>query len=86
MQKATDVIAGVSKDLGLSPTKESTDGIVKEISKGLEKGVSQPLVIFNGYESTYNDHITDNYESNYFYSPLNFRQIILKEYVYILLP
>ena len=39
------------------------------ISKGLEKGVSQPLVIFNGYESTYNDHITDNYESNYFYSP-----------------
>ena len=39
------------------------------ISEGLEKGVSQPLVIFNGYESTYNDHITDNYESNYFYSP-----------------
>ena len=39
------------------------------ITEGLEKGVSQPLVIFNGYESTYNDHITDNYESNYFYSP-----------------
>ena len=39
------------------------------ISEGLVKGVSQPLVIFNGYESTYNDHITDNYESNYFYSP-----------------
>ena len=39
------------------------------ISEGLENGVSQPLVIFNGYESTYNDHITDNYESNYFYSP-----------------
>ena len=39
------------------------------ISEGLEKGVSQPLVIFNGYESTYNDHITDNFESNYFYSP-----------------
>jgi hypothetical protein len=40
MQKATDVIAGVSKDLGLSPTKESTDGIVKEISKGLEKATT----------------------------------------------
>lgn len=40
MQKATDVIAGVSKDLGLSPTKESTDGIVKEVSKGLEKATS----------------------------------------------
>ena len=40
MQKATDVIAGVSKDLGLSPTKESTDGIVKEVSKGLEKATA----------------------------------------------
>jgi hypothetical protein len=40
MQKATDVIAGVSKDLGLSPTKESTDGIVKEVSKGLEKATT----------------------------------------------
>ena len=40
MQKATDVIAGVSKDLGLSPTKESTDGIVKEVNKGLEKATA----------------------------------------------
>jgi hypothetical protein len=40
MQKATDVIAGVSKDLGLSPTKESTDGIIKEVSKGLEKATT----------------------------------------------
>ena len=40
MQKATDVIAGVSKDLGLSPTKESTDGIIKEVSKGLEKATA----------------------------------------------
>ena len=37
----------------------------------LEKGVSQPLVIFKGYESTYNDHITKDFESNYFYSPFN---------------
>ena len=36
---------------------------------GLEKGVSQPLVIFDGYESTYNDHITINHLDNYFYSP-----------------
>jgi hypothetical protein len=40
MQKATDVIAGVSKELGLSPTKESTDGIIKEVSKGLEKATA----------------------------------------------
>lgn len=36
---------------------------------GLEKGVSQPLVIFKGYESTYDTHIVDNYEDSYYYSP-----------------
>jgi uncharacterized protein (DUF885 family) len=36
---------------------------------GLEKGVSQPRVIFEGYESTYNDHIVANFEDSYFYSP-----------------
>lgn len=36
---------------------------------GIAKGVSQPLVIFNGYESTYDDHIIDNYEDSYFYTP-----------------
>lgn len=36
---------------------------------GLEKGISQPRVIFNGYESTYNDHIVDHYKDSYFYSP-----------------
>ena len=39
------------------------------LREGLEKGVSQPRVIFNGYESSYNDHILDNYEDNYYYSP-----------------
>jgi len=39
------------------------------LREGLEKGVSQPRVIFEGYESTYNDHITDNFEDNFFYSP-----------------
>ena len=39
------------------------------IRLGLKKGVSQPIVIFDGYESTYNDHITNNYLNNYFYSP-----------------
>jgi uncharacterized protein (DUF885 family) len=36
---------------------------------GLEKGVSQPLVIFKGYESTYNDHIVAKFEDSYYYSP-----------------
>ena len=41
------------------------------LREGLSKGVSQPLVIFKGYESTYNDHITKDYKDNYFYSPFN---------------
>lgn len=41
------------------------------LREGLEKGVSQPLVIFNGYESTYNDHLVDKFEESYFYSPFN---------------
>lgn len=39
------------------------------LREGLEKGVSQPRVIFNGYESTYDDHIVTSYEDSYFYSP-----------------
>ncbi len=39
------------------------------LREGLEKGVSQPRVIFEGYESTYNDHIVVNFEDSYFYSP-----------------
>ncbi|MBC8398704.1 MAG: DUF885 domain-containing protein [Flavobacteriales bacterium] len=39
------------------------------IRLGLKKGVSQPIVIFDGYESTYNDHIKNKYLNNYFYSP-----------------
>jgi len=45
------------------------DQNLTNIRIGLEKGVSQPLVIFDGYESTYNDHITINHLDNYFYSP-----------------
>jgi len=39
------------------------------LREGLEKGVSQPLVIFKGYESTYNEHIVDNFEDSFYYSP-----------------
>lgn len=39
------------------------------LKKGLEKGVSQPLVIFKGYESTYNKHIVADAEDSFFYSP-----------------
>lgn len=39
------------------------------LREGLEKGVSQPKVIFNGYESTYEDHIKADFSDSYFYKP-----------------
>ena len=39
------------------------------IRKGLDAGIGQPLVIFQGYESTYNMHITKTAEENFYYSP-----------------
>ncbi|MDT7832329.1 DUF885 domain-containing protein [Flavobacteriaceae bacterium S356] len=39
------------------------------LREGLKKGVSQPKVIFKGYESTYNDHIVEEYQKSFFYSP-----------------
>ena len=39
------------------------------IRKGLEAGMGQPLVIFKGYESTYEMHITKTAEENFYYSP-----------------
>lgn len=42
---------------------------LENLREGLEKGVSQPLVIFKGYESTYNDHIVENFEDSFYYSP-----------------
>jgi uncharacterized protein (DUF885 family) len=53
----------------LNSLPEFVDQNITNIRIGLEKGVSQPLVIFDGYESTYNDHITINHLDNYFYSP-----------------
>jgi len=39
------------------------------LRKGLAKGISQPRVIFEGYESTYNDHIVDDFQESYYYTP-----------------
>ena len=55
----------------LNAIPQYVDQYLPLLRKGLEKRVSQPLVIFKGYESTYNDHITKDFESNYFYSPFN---------------
>ncbi len=39
------------------------------LREGLKKGVSQPRVIFEGYESTYDDHIVADYQDSFYYSP-----------------
>lgn len=37
--------------------------------EGLEKGISQPKIIFNNFEDTYNSQIVDNYQQSFYYSP-----------------
>ena len=53
----------------LNAIPEFVDQHFVNLREGLEKGVSQPRVIFEGYESTYDDHIVENFEESYFYSP-----------------
>ena len=50
----------------LNALPDFVDQNFENLRTGLEKGVSQPRVIFNGYESTYNDHIVKNYQDHYF--------------------
>ncbi len=49
------------------------------IEEGLEKGMSQPKVIFKGYDSTYDMHIVDTLENSFFYSPFKNLPAILTE-------
>ena len=37
--------------------------------EGLEKGISQPKIIFNNFEDTYDSQIVDNFEDSFYYSP-----------------
>lgn len=39
------------------------------IREGIEKGISQPQIIFKGYESTYDVHIVDEVSKSAFYEP-----------------
>lgn len=47
----------------------AVDQYLPLLREGLEKGVSQPRVIFNGYESTYDTQIVDNFENSFYYQP-----------------
>lgn len=53
----------------LNAIPQFVDQNIANLQAGLEKGVSQPRVIFEGYESTYNDHIVENFEESFYYSP-----------------
>lgn len=49
------------------------DQYIPLLREGLEKGVSQPRVIFNGYESTYDTHIPkndDDIKNHFFMQPI----------------
>ncbi|MEP6261011.1 MAG: DUF885 domain-containing protein [Gillisia sp.] len=39
------------------------------LREGISKGITQPRVIFNGYEATYNDQIVKDPRESFFYSP-----------------
>jgi uncharacterized protein (DUF885 family) len=49
------------------------------LREGLERGVSQPKVIFEGYESTYNDHIVYDFKESPFYKPFQNLPAILNQ-------
>ncbi len=53
----------------LNALPDFVDQHLVNLREGLEKGVSQPRVIFKGYESSYNDHIVANFEDSFYYSP-----------------
>ena len=40
------------------------------LKKGLDAGLSQPKIIFKGYEATYDTHIVEDYTESSFYGPI----------------
>lgn len=53
----------------LNAIPDVVDQYLPLLWEGVEKGVSQPRVIFNGYESSYDTHIVDAFEDSFFYQP-----------------
>ena len=53
----------------LNAIPEFVNQHLENLREGLTKGKSQPLIIFKGYETTYNSNIVDNFEDSYYYSP-----------------
>ncbi|WP_033959971.1 DUF885 domain-containing protein [Psychroserpens jangbogonensis] len=53
----------------LNAIPEFVNQNLAHLREGLEKGVSQPRIIFEGYESTYDTHIVADFEDSFYYSP-----------------
>ncbi|MCM8568660.1 DUF885 domain-containing protein [Gramella jeungdoensis] len=53
----------------LNAIPEYVDQHFALLREGLEKGITQPLVIFQGYENTYDSQIVNDYKKSYFYKP-----------------
>lgn len=53
----------------LSAIPVFVDQHFENLREGLKKGVSQPRVIFKGYESTYDKHIVEEISESYFFTP-----------------
>ncbi|WP_299151137.1 DUF885 family protein [uncultured Dokdonia sp.] len=53
----------------LNALPEVVNQYVPLLREGIEKGVSQPRVIFKGYESTYNSQIVADYKDSFYYTP-----------------
>lgn len=53
----------------LNAIPEYVDQHLKLLREGMELGITQPRLIFEGYEGTYNDQLVKNYEDSYYYSP-----------------
>ena len=53
----------------LNAIPEFVNQNLENLREGLAKGISQPLVIFKGYESTYDTNIVADYKDSFYYSP-----------------
>ncbi len=50
------------------------------MQEGLEKGISQPKIIFKDFEDTYDSQIVSDFEESYYYSPFKKLPSILDEH------
>ncbi len=63
----------------LNAIPEFVNQNIINLREGLEKGLSQPLVIFKGFESSYNNNIVANFSDSFYYAPFKNLPNILTE-------